>query len=279
MPVRLFADQFRGCDAVSRAHDIEGSPPFASIVCAVDGSRGAESAIEQALTLAAPDAQLMFLARAGLGGVARPPQALEPAIRLAVAAGMSTETLIRRADEVAGAILHVAGDHDLLVLGASGEDRRAGHRLGRVAIAALRHAPVPVLLARPERAGTVFPRDILLATDGSPAMRSAIDVTAALARRHDARVLLLHADHSGRAVRHELAEETVRLLEATGHEPVVVQLGGRPPERIAELAAELPVSLIVMGSRMLTGLRALGSVSARAGMTAPCSVLVVRGST
>ena len=58
----------------------------------------------------------------------------------------------------------------------------------------------------------------------------------------------------------------------------MIELAGRPPEQIARLAAELPVSLVITGSRMQAGLQALASVSARAGMTAPCSVLVLRHS-
>jgi hypothetical protein len=40
---------------------------------------------------------------------------------------------------------------------------------------------------------------------------------------------------------------------------------------------ELPASLAVTGSRMLTGIPALGGVSERTAVVAPCSVLVMRG--
>jgi nucleotide-binding universal stress UspA family protein len=133
-----------------------------------------------------------------------------------------------------------------------------------------------VLVARPEPPGCVFPRDILLATDGSAAMRPALGVTAALARRHGARVALLRVGRTSGAIECELADEVTALLHATGHDPVVLEFAGTPSEQIAELAADLPVSLVITGSRKLTGLHALASVSARAGTTAPCSVLVLR---
>ena len=43
------------------------------------------------------------------------------------------------------------------------------------------------------------------------------------------------------------------------------------------IAHELPASLVITGSRMLSGIRALASVSERTGVVAPCSVLVMRG--
>jgi len=39
----------------------EVPPPFASILCAVDGSEAAAVAVEQAVTLAAPTGRLTFL--------------------------------------------------------------------------------------------------------------------------------------------------------------------------------------------------------------------------
>jgi nucleotide-binding universal stress UspA family protein len=245
-------------------------PPFPRILCAVDGSDASDTAVAQALTLAGTDAPLTRLIVAGPDGMPHPDQALTSAIRAAADAGVTAEVLIRRATDVPGTIMSIAGSFDLLVLGAPA-------RHGGIVTVALRHASQPVLVARPAPQGTVFPRDIMVATDGSPAMRPALRVTAALARRHAARVVLLHAARSDAAIERELADEAVTLLRATGHEPVVIELAGRPLDRIAGLAAELPVSLIITGSRMLTGLHALASVSARAGTTAPCSVLVLRG--
>lgn len=56
-----------------------------------------------------------------------------------------------------------------------------------------------------------------------------------------------------------------------------VYSGGRGIiEEIAEFAGSTQASLVVIGSRGMTGLKALGSVSERVAHRAPCSVLIVR---
>jgi nucleotide-binding universal stress UspA family protein len=260
--------------------------PFRRILCAVDNGRCAGETVAQALTLAGNDAELTFVTVTdgrGFGptrmaslGPYRADQALEKARRAARAAGVESSEILRHGDDARAVILKEAREYDLLVLGTHGEHRTAGFLLGSTPVAALHHSPVPVLIARPARAGTEVPRDILLATDGSPAMGTTVVLTAALARRHGARVALLHVDHADRATRRELAEEATALYEATGVEPVTIQLDGHAPSRIAEVALELPASLVITGSRLLSGVRALGSISERTGVVAPCSVLVMR---
>jgi nucleotide-binding universal stress UspA family protein len=56
-----------------------------------------------------------------------------------------------------------------------------------------------------------------------------------------------------------------------------VERDPRPPLE-ALLAAARDADLVIVGSRGLRGLRALGSVSERLGHRAPCSVLVVKPS-
>lgn len=260
--------------------------PFPRILCAVDGSRGARAAVSQALTLAGGDGTLTFLAASDARGYGATrmaslgPHAAEEAVRdakrAARAAGVDAAAVIQSGEDPRHVILTEARNHDLLIIGTHGQHRPSGFLVGSTAAVALHRSPVPVLIARAARSGTEFPRDILLATDGSPAMATTVMLTAALARRHGARVVLLHIDFSDRGTRHELAEEAAALLVATGIDPVVLQLDGHAPSRIAEVALELPASLIVTGSRMLTGVRALTSVSERTGVVAPCSVLVMR---
>jgi nucleotide-binding universal stress UspA family protein len=93
------------------------------------------------------------------------------------------------------------------------------------------------------------------------------------------------------AVAHDVATRTgstVRLLVARGASPDDVAT-----EALAKFGYDLAVSdekpvpalleaardadLLVVGSRGVTGLRALGSVSERVAHRAPCSLLVVRG--
>lgn len=103
------------------------------------------------------------------------------------------------------------------------------------------------------------------------------DAAAEIAIRHSARLTLLHAGFGAPDIRHGLVELQARLTERTGVEPTILELPESAASVIAETAQELPVSLVVMSSRMLTGIRSLGSVSERVGQIAPCSVLVMRG--
>jgi nucleotide-binding universal stress UspA family protein len=260
--------------------------PFEHILCAVDGSRGSDVAVEQALTLAGP-AGVTFIAVTDVRGAGamqmatlgpqRAEDALARAATTARAAGVGSSSVLRRADHILDALLQQARDYDLLVLGTHGAKRRAGMLLGDVAATALHRSPVPTLFARPAPHGSVFPTDVLLATDGSAPTRAAAEAAAAIACRHRSRVTLVHAGFGSADIHHGLAEQQALLAERTGVEPAILELPGRAPEVIAETARELPASLIVTGSRMLTGIGALRSVSERVGQMAPCSVLVLRG--
>jgi nucleotide-binding universal stress UspA family protein len=55
----------------------------------------------------------------------------------------------------------------------------------------------------------------------------------------------------------------VNLAAELGSEPIVLRASGHADERILEAAARKSVSLVAVGSRGLTGVRALGSVSER----------------
>lgn len=259
--------------------------PFPRILCAVEKGPSADEAIAQALTLAGGDGELTFLnvTDARRLGPTRlttlGPRAVEDpfdrARQAARAAGLEAGEVIRHGDDPRAVILDEAERFDLVVLGAHGR-HRTGFLLGSTALGVVHRSPVPVLIARPVRAGTEFPRDILVATNGAPEMGPTIVLAGTLARRHGARVALLHVDRSDGAER-ELADEAAALQHATGAEPTVLRMEGHAPSRIAEVALELPASLVITGSRMLTGIRTLASVSERTAVVAPCSVLVMRG--
>lgn len=259
------------------------TPPFPRVLCAVDGSRHADAAVEQAIALCGADAELTLLAvtdvrgagaaRMASLGPARAEEALARAVRTGRAAGLVPHSLLVHAADVRAAILGEAARHDLLVLGTHGHHRGAAYLLGSSTVAAVHRSPVPVLVAR---ANAAFPREILLATDGSSEMAPTVAVTAAVARRHGARVALVHVDHGGQSTRHELAAETVTILEATGTEPVVIELSGSTADRIAETARDLGSTLIVTGSGHRAGWHVFAGLGARVATVAPCSVLVVR---
>jgi nucleotide-binding universal stress UspA family protein len=260
-------------------------PVFRSILCGVDGSRQSFEAARQAAALATDGALLRLLAvtwETGTGPTAtallsrrRAQEALERARAAAAELGVRAEIETVEAREARARLLEAALDHDLLVVGTSGRSRLGGILIGRAAAAALHRAPVPVLVARRAPAAP-FPRSILLATDGSSASRLAVELAAALARRHEARLTVVAGSSRSPANRHELARQAADLFADTGCEPVIIDAHGKPHTAIARAAEEVGASLVITGSRGLSGIAALGSVSERVGECAPCSVLVAR---
>ena len=160
---------------------------------------------------------------------------------------------------------------DLVCVGSHGTSRPAGVLFGSVASAMAHFATCSTLVARAPRAGG-FPGVILHANDGSPESLTAAHVAGQIAARHGSTIVTLHVGEDGQGV----AEEAVAIIEGSGREPVMQVEQGSPHRRIVEAANEAHASLVVMGSRGQTGLKALGSVSERVTHRAECSVLIVR---
>lgn len=271
----------------SIASTIEAPPAFGDILCAIDGSRAAREAARQASVLAAGGARLSFVCVSSSRGVGlveqttitseRADAALADAVEVAKESGTRASAELLHEPNAAEALLRETAGHDLLVVGSHGLSRHAGIMLGSVASTAAHRAATPVLITRrpPDEDG--FPQDLLVASDGSPGSQKAVEVAARVARRHGSSVLLFHAADGEEAKRrHNFAEQAVYLVDSTGKEPAVVTSSGDAHRLIVDLAERERVSLIVLGSRGLGGLKALGSVSERVSHEARCSVLIVR---
>lgn len=257
------------------------------VVCGVDGSRGSVEAVRQALEIADPSA-LVRLAlvnsvsghgAAAMAAIApdRAQRALAKAARLARAAGVGVEESTIDSSDPADALLELAGEADLLAVGAGDHSRAGGIVLGRVATAAAHRAPCDVLLARADAAKRPLASDVLLAFDSSAAAWRAAAMAGAIAKRHESRVTIAAVGSLTSEQRHALACVVVAMTDATGREPVVEGGGGDAHDEIVRLAGALDASLVVLGARGLTGARALGSVSERVAHRARCSVLIARG--
>lgn len=261
-------------------------PAFATVLCGVDGSETANEAVRQAALLGGPGARITLLGvayEAGAGLTERAllsPQRAREAVRRArpeaAPPGAEIAEVVVASSDVASMLLSEAKAHELVAVGARGraEPRAAGIALATVPAVLTHRAPGPVLLARRPPEDARFPARILLASDESEGAQEAARIAAAIARGHDSRVTVLHVGPGGS--HRILAEETTELFETTGTEPTVVIEDGNAAARIVELAARDQSSLIVVGSRGLGGVKALGSVSERVAHRAPCSVLVVR---
>ena len=151
---------------------------------------------------------------------------------------------------------------DLLAVGSHEHSRASGIVLGSVASEILHYAPESVLVARrPQRPRT---GSIVVGVDGSLASLGALAVASRLAAREEACLAAIVAE-GGKGVGSAELEEVPGLEWRPGH-----------PFDVLVAAAE-HAELIVLGSRGLHGLAALGSVSERVAHRVGCSVLIVRG--
>jgi nucleotide-binding universal stress UspA family protein len=145
-----------------------------------------------------------------------------------------------------------------------------------------------------------FPTKILLAIDGSEDTELALLTAVDLANRTDSELHVVHVGgeyYPGADIvpNPALLEETLRELEQGARELLdrqvkkivdvggtitnaYLMMGGRPAQQIVELAEELGLGLVAMGSRGLEGMRRalMGSVSDSVVRHAHCPVLVVR---
>jgi nucleotide-binding universal stress UspA family protein len=154
----------------------------------------------------------------------------------------------------------------LAVVGTHGHSRAVGIALGSVATHLLHEAPCSVLVARPP-GDEWWPRTIVVGIDGSPASAEG----AAAARRL--------AERFGSTLRFVAAMSEPSVDREAAHElaPDLDERPGRAVDELHELSQD--ADLVVVGSRSLKGIRALGSVSERIAHEALSSVLVVRGET
>ena len=128
----------------------------------------------------------------------------------------------------------------------------------------LHRAPCSVLVARrPWRAGSCAGL-IVVGYDGSPEATDALSVGRYLAARFDAQLrVVLAAD----AASIEAAEELHGLGRRAGTHRY-------PVDALRE--ASRTADLLLVGSRGLRGLKAIGSVSEQLGHQSACSILIVR---
>jgi len=261
-------------------------PPFGRIVCGIDGSRSSAVAAEQAIALSGAGTTLVFVCvreHRGAGATQqatitteRADTALEAALQAAREAGIDAAAEILPGHDPRSVLLDEASRSDLLVVASHGGSRAGGIALGSTASAAAHRAQVPVLVARRPPDGVAFPERILVATDGSAAAERAVELAARIGHANRSSVYMLTVEPGRHGDPARTAVEAADLMEALGREPTIVRESGDPSERILALAESERVALVVVGSRGLTGVRALGSVSERVTHRAPCSVLVAR---
>jgi nucleotide-binding universal stress UspA family protein len=278
----------RGDAALMASHtDItHARPTFASIVCGVDGSRPSLEAARQAALLTDDGAALTYAAISwpqanGATALAtlshrQAHESLRQAHLEAHEYGIRPALVGDHAPDAAERLMELAAGQDLLVVGIHGHPRAGGIMVGSAATGALHRSPIPVLVARRPPRGIDFPSRIVLASDGTPTSAAAAELTARIAGRHGAHVAVVGARDRDLPFRPGLAEHASLIRDATGTEPVFIDEPGPPHRAVAAAARDFNAALVITGSRGLTGLPALRSVSERIAHAATCSVLVVR---
>lgn len=259
---------------------------FGQLLVGVDGSREGLIALRQALRLRAPAAPLVAVTVCNSAVAAQAgyeaPRAASQLRAEAQAALAATDVVI--GDHKQATALVVEGrpvpalrelvhryQSTLLVLGSHGGSRVSGMLLGSVATELLNDAPCAILLARaPSDDDAAFPRRIVLGLDGSSHSAVAASAADELARRLDIEVVPVAAQ-GGKWIERVAVQAIVDGLAAT---VAPVKFDACAPVKALVTAAK-DGDLIMVGSRGLHGLRALGSVSERVAHQAPCSVLVI----
>ena len=259
-----------------------GRHVFARVLVGIDGSQQALEAARQAALLEDVDGELTLMsvwdtAPTVVGGTGTQipyyydeklqRQAAERNLAAAeehVRPYARTTTRLVRGTPVAELVREIEREQDTLVaVGSSGTGRLRGIVEGAVATEIIHKAPCSVLVAR--AAPVAFPKRLVVGVDGSIESAAAYAAAYFLAARFDAELLALVAWG-----RKGVDERLVHLI--TDGEHVDSHLA--PGEALAAAAEE--ADLVVVGSRGLHGVRALGSVSERVAHSSVCSALIVR---
>jgi nucleotide-binding universal stress UspA family protein len=246
---------------------------FNRIVCGVDGTPASDPALHQALRLIAAEGSLVLLA------VTNVADAAHAGIAAAHAAGLlqhEAEAVLEKAKAIAPsahwklvhadpatALLREADDATLVCIGSHGRSRAAGLLLGTVAARMLHEGHCSVLIARDAPSPEKWPQTIVAGVDGSEGSATALAAARSL------------ADHFGSRFR--AIASTEHGLDINRARELAPELEEDERDVLATLrAASDSADLLVLGSRGLHGVKALGSVSERAAHQARSSVLVVR---
>ena len=255
----------------------DASMLFDRVVVGVDGSEPGFEACRQAAVLTAPSGSIEAVA---VVDIAEAIHAGLTAPLVAERLASEGETALARATEILGdrartrlvdgsttkALLHQLArvDATMLAVGTHGHARATEIVIGGVAGELLHTAPCSILVARPPADTTAFPASIVVGIDGSDEANAALAVAEKLASWFDVPLRVLLA----------LGGKNVEVARALEQAPLLEEIDEQPVRALVE--ASSGADLVIVGSRGLHGVRALGSVSERVAHQAACSVLVVR---
>lgn len=250
---------------------------FRHVIVGVDGTEAAFEACRQALRVAEPSGPIdavavVHLADAILAGINAAHMADQLTRDAEVALDEAARILGKRAHKrfvngyiVEALIREIERTHaTMIALGTHGHWRVTEILIGGVAGELLHNAPCSVLIARRPADPAEFPQSIVAGIDGSPAADAALATAEQLATRFAAPLRIVTA----------LDSNDIDIPHIRSRAPSVEVVAEHPVDAL--VAASQDADIVVVGSRGLHGLQALGSVSERVAHEAACSVLVVR---
>ena len=285
---------------------------FRNIVMATDFSRASRPALRRAVDLAVASGARLWIVHVipsmPIASAPRMYEEMEAFVRsdsekrLRVLIGAATAAGARaRALLLHGvpheAVRRAARAHhaDLIVLGTHGRTGLARAFIGSVATRILATAPCPVLSVK-QRRGSATARNLLFATDLSPASKPAWERALGLARANRAPLQIVHvltplaqgqiarwayaeAEAEIRAEAWKELQTLLRRARRAGVRAKVLLVRGVAHEAVDRAARAMKDGWIVVGTHGRTGVSGafLGSVAGRVVATAPCPVLTVRG--
>jgi nucleotide-binding universal stress UspA family protein len=252
---------------------------FDRVVCGVDASAAGALAARAAARVADPEGSLTLVSvddpsiavHAGWS-MAKVAEELAHEARVALRRGEAeaspahaAETRLLEGDPLHCLLAEIERERaTLVVVGSHGHTRTTAIALGSVSTYVLHEAPCAVLVARGAIDLAQWPRSIAVGVDGSPESAAAFAAARELAERHGASVRAIVATR----------EHAVDLDAARAIAPEVEEHPSAAVDALAVVSET--VDLVVVGSRGLRGIRALGSVSERVAHEARCSVLAFR---
>ncbi len=229
------------------------------------------------------------------------------------AMGWTPQTLLRKghpAHEIVSAAEELGTD--VIAIGSRGMGGVKRFLLGSVSHQVMMYAPCSVLIARqphdhasrpPDEAAAPpmesdMPLRLLLAYDGSPTARAAVEMLASLPLGDHTHILVTTVmtlityyrmdilqttsatwQTAKQTAQEEIKEAAQRLRQATPNVTVQLRESDDTSKEILDAAQAFDANLIVMGHQGKSGIERLllGSVANRVVHHAPCSVWVIRG--
>jgi nucleotide-binding universal stress UspA family protein len=278
---------------------------YRKILVAYDGSDQARNALEQAIRLADEEKSWIKvvavvpsyqgeLEMVGIGNIKETMEGpgrklLDEAKTFANAKGVHILTNLEQGEPYER-IVHVADDEncDLIIMGRKGANRLERALMGSVTARVIGHTNKDVLVV-PDQRAILWDR-LLVATDGSLFGDMAVDDACRIAQTRGVPLTAVTVVYTNDEVSalapkmvndligqaKKLLEDVRQRAEAMGVQLTPVVMEGEPHEAILAAAANLPATLIILGSHGKQGMTRLlmGSVTERVIGLSNCPVLI-----